>query len=130
VVNKSLTEAHGFRIQLGSPADSLETFDKVTGRARFGLALSSFATPELPPASAQLYRLTGPVLEHVGDVRSVTREGSVLEYQRADEVLRVDYATGHRTVVSARSGRLRRFPDALGVLRRPGWLPGPTTAGP
>jgi hypothetical protein len=133
VVNKSLTEPHGFRIQLGSAADSLETFDKVNGRARLvGLALSSFATPELPPASAQLYRLTGPVLEHLGDVRSVTRAGSVFEYQRANEVLRVDYATGYRAVVSARSGLAA--PDfritAQGVLRRPGWLPGPTTAGP
>jgi hypothetical protein len=120
VVNQDLAKAHTFTLDLDVPADSLERIDRITGqRVPVGRNVSRFAAPNLPPASAELYRVVSPLLEHLPNVESVGRRGSVYEFRTRGRVLRVDYATGarswapHATEPAAPELRITPF----GVLR-------------
>ena len=100
VINQDLAKAHTFTLELDVPADSLERVDRTTGERVFvGRQVSRFDVSNLPPASAELYRVVSPLLEHLPNVESVGRRGSVYEFRTRGRVLRVDYGTGARSWV-------------------------------
>ena len=124
VVNQSLTVARDFRLRLGTRADSVEVVDRESGRLQLvGRSLSDIEVRDLPPASAELYRVANPMLEQLNGVQEVRRRGQVVEYRLPGDVLRVDYATGFRSRVASLAGDpapgLPITPE--GVRRPAGW---------